>query len=53
MLHNETHEDTRTLISVGERPMQGQHRVTLSKDLCDAHDISQGDRVEIWIRKVK
>ena len=38
-------------ISVGERPVQNQYRVNVSKDLCKAHGIGVGDRVEIWIKK--
>lgn len=41
------------IISVGERPIQNQYRVNVSKDLCEAHGISPGDRVEVWIKKVE
>ena len=39
-------------ISVRERQIQNQYRVNVSKDVCEAHGIETGDRVEVWIKKV-
>jgi len=40
-----------TLINCGERTVQVMHRVAL-KDITTAHGIKQGDRIEVFIRKV-
>ena len=41
------------MINVGERRIDAQHRVLLGKTVCEAHDRSPGDMVEIWVRKIK
>ena len=43
---------TEELINCGERPVQALHRVAL-QDICKAHGIEPGDRIEIWIKKVR
>lgn len=40
------------LINVGERFVQAQYRVNL-QNICKAHGIEVGDRIEVWIKKVE
>lgn len=42
----------RSRIIIGERRVQDQYRVNISKDLCEAHGIEVGDWVEVTIKKV-
>jgi|GEM_PF-6873070 len=38
-------------INAGEKTVQAQYRIGM-QDICKAHEIKIGDRVEVWIRKV-
>lgn len=40
------------LINCGERTVQKLHRVTI-KDVCTTYGILEGDRVEVYIKKVE
>ena len=40
------------MINCGERTVQALHRVAF-QDICKAHDIEPGDRIEVWIKKVR
>ena len=39
------------MINCGERRVQTLRRVAI-QDICQAHDIEVGDRVEVWIKKI-
>lgn len=40
------------LVNCGERSVQALYRVSL-QDICTAHGIDVGTRVEVWIKKVE
>jgi len=44
-------DDEMQVINCGERRVQTLSRIAI-QDICQAHNITVGDRVEVWIKKI-